>query len=105
MRCTGGRPCELPEDEPGHQETDVVHEAGLESIRHLQKESYTVSLRSVMGIGGSTLQNQKPCVVVMLSRSSYQYPEEEGELKRVLKEDEVDEVQDDPRPPEPEVLV
>jgi len=41
----------------------------------------------------------------MLSRSSYQYPEEEGELKRVLKEDEVDEVQDDPRPPEPEVLV
>ena len=64
-----------------------------------------MSLRSVMGIGGSTLQNQKRCVVVMLSRSSYQYPEEEGELKRVLKEDEVDEVQDDPRPPEPEVLV
>lgn len=36
---------------------------------------------------------------------TYQYPEEEWELKRVLEEDEVDEVQDDPRPPEPEVLV
>ena len=36
---------------------------------------------------------------------TYQYPEEEWELKCVLEEDEVDQVQDDSWLPEPEVLV
>jgi hypothetical protein len=36
---------------------------------------------------------------------AYQYIEEVCKLKCILKENEVDQVQDDPRLPEPEVLV
>lgn len=38
-------------------------------------------------------------------QDAHQYPEEECDLKGVLEEDEVDQEQDDPRPPEPEVVI
>lgn len=101
------RPCELvPENEPWHQETDMIHEAGVQSVGHLQKETWqrlvAQCCRCVQSgvIRAHFSQNSEMGVML-----SYQYPEEEGELKRVLEEYEVDEVQDDPRPPEPEVLV
>jgi hypothetical protein len=40
-----------------------------------------------------------------LAMHAYQYIEEVCKLKCILKENEVDQVQDDPRLPEPEVLV
>lgn len=50
---------ELPENEPGHQETDMVHEAGLQSIGHLQKERKMAAI---------TLENHKKrCPAVALS--------------------------------------
>lgn len=38
-------------------------------------------------------------------KNTHQYPEEEGDLERVLEEDEVDQVEDDPRLAEPEMAV
>lgn len=59
--CAGrhGHANELPENEPGHQETDMVHEAGLQSIGHLQKERKMAAI---------TLENHKKrCPAVALS--------------------------------------
>lgn len=36
---------------------------------------------------------------------AYEYPEEERDLKRVLEENEVDQVEDNPWPPKPEVVI
>jgi hypothetical protein len=38
-------------------------------------------------------------------KPAYQYPEEKRNLKRILKEDEVDQVKDNPRLAEPEVFI
>ena len=41
----------------------------------------------------------------MMHQTAYQYPEEKCNLKCILKEDEVDQVKDNPRLAEPEVFI
>jgi len=41
----------------------------------------------------------------MMHQTAYQYPEEKRNLKCILKEDEVDQVKDNLRLPEPEVVI
>lgn len=70
----------------------MIHDAGVETVGSLAKREGKISCH-------------KPSILVAEFSYTYKNPEEEGDLERVLEEDEVDQVQDNLWPSEPEVFV
>lgn len=92
-------PLEIPDHKPRHDKTNLPHDAGVESIRGLErkkKRGYIVLF---------LINYHIQCTLQMMRHDTYQYPEEECDLKCVLKENEMDQEKDNPWFAEPEVVI
>lgn len=77
----------------------MIHDAGVETVGSLAKRGRENKLPSAFNLSSSVL------LFFGVWLYTYKNPEEEGDLERVLEEDEVDQVQDNLWPSEPEVFV
>lgn len=92
---------EIPHDKPWNDKTKMFHHARVEPVRRLKRRGEERSSTNLCAL----LLQTKRRMEETKKKNTHQYPEEEGDLERVLEEDEVDQVEDDPRLAEPEMAV